>query len=216
MTRSYGQYCALARSLDRIGDRWTLLIVRELLIGPRRYSDLRVALPGIASNLLAARLRQLEDDGLVRHRRIPAPTPAMLYELTPDGEALEEAVLALGRWGGRWMEQRGDDSFQPRWLVLALRALMTDRVPGGGNAAWQFEVEGEVMHALIDRDGIEIGLGPAPDPDLTIGCRAEILLGLTAGYVSVADAEAAGVATVTGNSAARKVFGRLVTATRSS
>src|SRR5687767_14976263 len=108
--KTYGQYCGLAKALDHIGDRWTLLIVRELLLGPRRYSQIRAALPGIATNLLAERLRNLESDGMVRRNGDGA------YELTAFGRGLEEAIHSLVRWGGRWMTQRAEeDSFAPEW-----------------------------------------------------------------------------------------------------
>ena len=98
--RSYGQYCAVARALDLIGERWTLLLVRELLLGPRRYTDLLRGLPGIGTNLLADRLRELESAGLVARRTLPPPASSSVYELTPLGEGLRATVLELGRWAG--------------------------------------------------------------------------------------------------------------------
>src|SRR3954447_8418989 len=104
--RSYGQYCALARAFDVIGERWTPLVVRELAVGPRRYADLLDGLPGIGTSLLAARLRDLEADGLVRQRRLPPPAARNVYELTPDGWELAEALLPLARWGTKRMGKR--------------------------------------------------------------------------------------------------------------
>src|SRR5271156_5649061 len=104
MMRSYGQYCALAKALDVIGDRWTLRIVRELLIrGACRYTDLRHGLPGIATNLLAERLRELEQAGLVRREDAPPPIATALFSLTPRGEQLRPVVYELGRWGAPLM-----------------------------------------------------------------------------------------------------------------
>ena len=100
--RSYDQFCSLARALDRLGERWTLLIVRNLLLGPRRYSDLLGELPGITTNLLAARLKGMESGGLVARRQAAVGTT--VYELTPLGAALEPAIMELGRWGGRFMD----------------------------------------------------------------------------------------------------------------
>src|SRR5919202_4903626 len=98
---SYRQYCAVARGLDLVGERWTLLIVRDLLTGPKRYTDLLAGLPGIGTNLLATRLRELEQHGLVARRVLPPPAGSTVYELTDVGQTLEPVVLALGRWGRR-------------------------------------------------------------------------------------------------------------------
>src|SRR5712691_3728539 len=97
--RSYNQYCALARALDVVGERWTLLLVRELLLGPRRYKDLLDGLPGIGTNLLADRLKHLEDAGMIRRVVLPPPAGSAVYELTELGRRLEPAVFELGRWG---------------------------------------------------------------------------------------------------------------------
>src|SRR5579875_1901967 len=102
--RTYGQYCSIARALDAVGDRWTMLIVRELLLqGACRFTDLKNGLPGIATNLLSARLKELEDAGLVSREDAPPPVATALYSLTADGRALEPVLQALGRWGVRRM-----------------------------------------------------------------------------------------------------------------
>src|ERR1700691_943254 len=117
--RSYGQYCSIARGLDIVGDRWTLLLVRELLLqGPCRFTDLKNGLPGIATNLLSARLKELEDAGLIGREDAPPPVATVLYSLTEDGLALEPVLQALGLWGLRYMaEEQADDAFQARWLA---------------------------------------------------------------------------------------------------
>src|SRR5205807_10631132 len=114
--RSYGQCCGLARALDIVGERWTLLIVRELVLSPRRYADLVEALPGNGRNLLAARLRRLEHEGLVRRRQLPPPAASRVYELTPDGRGLVPAVAWLARWGAERLESTDAVSFRPEWL----------------------------------------------------------------------------------------------------
>jgi len=115
VARTYGQHCGLARALDRVGERWTLLVVRELLVGPARYTDLRAALPGMATNLLADRLRALEAEGIVARRELPPPAASTVYELTEVGRDLEDAVHALIRWGGRWMaEPAPQDVLRPQ------------------------------------------------------------------------------------------------------
>lgn len=124
--RSYGQYCALARTLDVIGERWTLLIIRELFARECRYSDLRDALPGIATNLLADRLRHLQAYGVVESYDAPAPIRAAVYRLTDRGRELGPALQALVAWGAPLVEQQGDDAFRTHWMVLGLPAYFRD------------------------------------------------------------------------------------------
>src|SRR5713226_4094557 len=123
--RTYGQYCSIARALDVVGDRWTLLIVRELLLqGPCRFTDLKNGLPGIAANLLSARLKELEDAGLISREDAPPPVATVLYTLTENGLTLEPVLKALGLWGLRYMAvERPADTFQARWLAYATVSL---------------------------------------------------------------------------------------------
>ena len=131
MSRRYGQHCALAKSLDLVGDRWTLLIVRELLDGPKRYVDLLGGLAPIATDMLASRLRDLEANGLVVRRETPPPTVARLYELTPRGASLDGVIDAFARWGFTLVEQREPgDVVVPRWIARAVSAIVRpDRAP---------------------------------------------------------------------------------------
>lgn len=123
--KTYGQYCGLARSLDRVGDRWTLLVVRELLLGPRTFRELMHVLDGISPNLLSSRLGALAEEGLVQRNDAPPRSKAVVFRLTDAGAALEPAVLELIRWGARWMiSGPGDDLVDDRWILLALRALL--------------------------------------------------------------------------------------------
>ncbi|MGE2717470.1 winged helix-turn-helix transcriptional regulator [Mycolicibacterium litorale] len=127
MPRSYGQHCALAKSLDLVGDRWTLLIVRELLDRPRRYKDLLSSLAPIATDMLAGRLRDLERNGLLVKRQLPKPSSGNVYELTPDGCALEEVIDAFARWGRHLLTTRvPTDLVRPEWLARAVRAYVRD------------------------------------------------------------------------------------------
>ncbi|MBU9766203.1 transcriptional regulator [Mycobacterium sp. TNTM28] len=129
-SRSYGQHCALAKSLDMVGDRWTLLVVRDLLDGPKRYGDLLASLAPIATDMLAGRLRDLETHGLVRKRTLPKPASTTVYELTADGRALEDVINAYIRWGRHLIETRAPgDTVRPEWLTCAVRAFVReDRV----------------------------------------------------------------------------------------
>lgn len=188
--RSYDQYCGLARALDHVGHRWTLLIVRELLLGPRRFTDLRDGLPGVANNLLADRLRQLQDDGLVSRRELPPPAASTVYELTESGRELREPVHALIRWGGRWMiSGPRDDEFRPEWLVLALDAL------GAGQTQPDTIIEFNLSDTTIRLTRIEGRLAIADtsqrQPDVRVTADAATILSLAAGEQTVSQARAA-------------------------
>lgn len=126
VVRSYGQFCALARTMDVLGDRWTLLIIRELFARDSRYSDLRESLPGIATNLLAERLRQLHADGVIEPYDAPPPVRATVYRLTPRGRELGPALRALVAWGAPLVDEQGTDEFRTHWLALGLPALFAD------------------------------------------------------------------------------------------
>jgi DNA-binding HxlR family transcriptional regulator len=187
--RGYGQFCALARALDRIGQRWSLLIVRELMVGPRRFTDLKQGLPGIATNLLADRLTELQAAGLVERRELPPPASSA-YALTPDGEELREVVDALIRWGGRFMRPGpADDAFRLEWLILALSALGVGR-----------SLDREIVLRLDTTEGVvDVLLQPGEaarlvhgrQPDLTIHGEPSVILGLAAGELSTESARPA-------------------------
>lgn len=184
--RRYGQYCGLARALDRVGQRWTLLIVRELLLGPKRFTDLQEGLPGVATNLLADRLRQLGENGLVGQRELLPPSSSTVYELTDTGESLRPVVEALIRWGGRWMGTgAGGDAFRGGWLALALEAL------GAGacldrKAVVRFETEAGGTTLTLGGQRVSVSL--EADPELVVRGDASLILGVAAGAVSVASA----------------------------
>lgn len=146
--RSYDQFCSLARALDRLGERWTLLIVRNLLLGPRRYSDLLAELPGITTNLLAERLKSMESGGLAA-RRTAGAARSVVYELTPLGAALEPAIMELGRWGGRFMDApKKTDTVNIGWGFLSMKR----RYRGGLRTVVEFRV---------DERRFELGFEPA-------------------------------------------------------
>jgi DNA-binding HxlR family transcriptional regulator len=154
-TKTYGQYCGVARALELVGERWALLIVRDLLVGPKRYTDLRAGLPKIPTNVLATRLKEFEEAGLVE-RRLEAR--AIVYELTPYGADLEPVVLALGAWGARSLgELRPDEIITPDILVMALRSTFQ---PGKQRAKYELRFGEIVIHAIVDRDNLTVDLGP--------------------------------------------------------
>ena len=164
--RRYNEFCALATALDVVGERWTLLVVRELLLGPKRYSDLRDGLPGIASNLLATRLRTLEQNGLVRRRRLPRPAASTVYELTDVGRELEPAMLDLMRWGSRWMTRPEPDTVvRASWFALALKSLLPPASVGDAKGDIELVTEDEVIHLHVADGAIEVASEPVEAPD---------------------------------------------------
>jgi DNA-binding HxlR family transcriptional regulator len=161
--RSYDQYCGLARALDVLGERWTLLIVRNLLLGPQRYSDLLRGLPGITTNLLAKRLQEMEAEGLIE--RGESTSDATAYRLTGTGRDLEPAIHALGRWGWRRMgKPTGRDRRSIDWLLVALRR----RYRGDATLSAELEADGNAYHIVLRGDRAEIGRGRVPAPDLRV------------------------------------------------
>ncbi len=179
--KRYEQYCAVARSLDVLGERWTLLVVRDLLMGPRRYTDLREALPGIATDLLTARLRTLEEAGYVQRRKLPRPAPVTVYELTPSGRRLGYVVLELARLGLEHLGLPGaDDDIDTDALVLSLRASYKP-LAGGDGASYQLEVEGEPFSVTVGDAGADTARGHAAEPRCTITAGARALAGLLSG-----------------------------------
>jgi DNA-binding HxlR family transcriptional regulator len=176
----------LARSLDTIGDRWSLLIVRELLQGPMRYGELVSSLAGIATNLLADRLRSLETAGVIERR--VGETNGVVYALTPWGSALREPIEALVRWSTPLMTSgRGGDAFEPRWLAVALKALLRERT-ATPPAELGIEVEGVFMTLRIGPDGPEVIIGPEHGPETVLTAEPEAVLGLAAGVLTVEQA----------------------------
>ena len=195
--KSYGQYCSIARGLDLVGDRWTLLIVRELLLrGPSRFTDVKNGLPGVAANLLTTRLKELEQAGLVRHEYAPPPVATQLYELTEDGLALEPVLHALGLWGLRYMaDERRDDAFHAEWLAYAPAWFTADADPCGPPAVIQLDGDGQ--HAVIELgDGrVRTRVGHADQADLTLTGPARSVLGVVLGLVDVQLANTIGLTT---------------------
>ena len=193
--RSYGQFCGLARALDAVGDRWSLLIVRELLPGPRRYSELVAALGGIATNLLANRLRSLQSSGVIERRL--GDQSGVVYALTPWGTGLHEAIEALVRWSTPVMVTgRDHDSFQPRWLAVALPALLRGRT-AKPSAEIGIEVSGVLLTLEVDEDGPHVTVQPDRRPNTVVNAEPEVILGLAAGSIPIDQALA--VASVHGD-----------------
>jgi DNA-binding HxlR family transcriptional regulator len=193
--RSYNEYCAIAKSLDLVGDRWTLLIVRELAErGACRYTDLRNGLPGIASNLLAERLRELENADVVAREDAPPPIATTLFSLTPRGEQLRPVLDDLMRWGVPLMiEHDPEDAVRSQWLAAALELIITDRQPDGAPATLELQTGDQPITIEIHDGLIRTRLGQAKSADATLAGPANPIMGLLLGLLDVADADARGV-----------------------
>lgn len=204
MSKDYGQYCGLARALDVVGDRWNLLIVRQLLIGPARFGELREGLPGIATNLLTDRLRDLESAGVVA-RRLSDEANAITYALTDWGAQLREPIYAMIRWSTPLMIRGPEgDSFRADGLLLALPALLSARVPGDRPTTVGIVVDGVTVQLSATEAGIDVGWPDGRKLDAVLTAEAQIVLGLAAGLLALDDV--APLVDITGDLAALRVF----------
>jgi DNA-binding HxlR family transcriptional regulator/putative sterol carrier protein len=205
--RTYGDGCPIARALDFVGERWALLVIRELLLGPKRYTDLRRGLPNASPNVLSERLRELERAGVVRRRKLPPPAGARVYELTDWGLELEEIVMSLGRWGAR---SPGPPSEAPiasaDSVILALRARFDSGAADGLRAAYELQL-GEDRFGIEVADGeIEAARGGVDRADATIDTDPDTLSAVLWGGRSLADAQRSGTMTIDGDEAAVERF----------
>lgn len=194
--RSYNQYCAIAKGLDVIGDRWTLLIVRELLLrGACRYTDLRDGLPGIATNLLAERLRQLEDAGILSREEAPPPVATSLFRLTERGAQLRPVLDELLRWGMPYMKEgpAPADEFRSRWAAWPAELSLTDHEPAAGPIALRLLAGGEPMTIRADGGTVTCTPGDIENADATIKGDAPLVLGLLTGALDLTTARSRGL-----------------------
>jgi DNA-binding HxlR family transcriptional regulator len=205
MSRSYGQYCGLARALDVVGDRWNLLIVRQLLIAPARYRELVEGLPGVATNLLADRLRDLETAGVIE-RRLAEKGNAVVYALTPWGAELREPIEGLIRWSTPLMTSGpGGDHFRADWLILPLSALLAGKTAARRPSTVGIAVDDHLLQVRTTRSGTEVSPHDGRDLDAVVRADASIVLGLAAGALTPNDT--LGLVDVEGDEAAvRAVF----------
>ncbi|MFD8966174.1 winged helix-turn-helix transcriptional regulator [Streptomyces sp. NPDC059568] len=211
--RSYDQYCATARALDAVGDRWTLLIVRELLAGPRRYTDLHADLPGVSTDVLASRLKDMERDELATRRRLPPPSAAYVYELTERGRGLLPVLTALAEWGAPALEERRPtDAVRAHWFAVPLLPVLDGLSgPGGADGYGQ---EG-VVEVRLDEGAFHIRLGtgdpvygdgPAESPDARLVLDADTCRALSGGELTVGDGVRDGRIEVSGEGVLAKVL----------
>jgi DNA-binding HxlR family transcriptional regulator len=193
--RTYGQYCAVAKALDLIGDRWTLLVVRELLIaGPCRYTDLRNGLPGIATNLLADRLRDLEEAGIVSREEAPPPVATTLFKLTPRGRELAPVLREMLRWGAPLMQAgpAPGDVFRGQWMTWPAEMSLTDREPDAPPVTIQVLADGEPAFLETSGGSVHFMLGRADHPHAVLRGSAHTVLGLFTGHIDLDLAAAMG------------------------
>ncbi len=208
--REYGQYCAAARALDLVGDRWTLLLVRELLIGPKRYTDLQNGLPGIGTNLLADRLKELESEGIVRRRTLPVPAASTVYELTERGRGLEPVLVELARWGVELLGEYGSDqAWRPEWSILAMRATFRPEAARGVRETYQFRIGDEVFYATVQDGAVETGQGRARDRAVAVETDVETFLSVASGRLPLGEAIESGRYRVEGDLEALRRCGEI-------
>jgi DNA-binding HxlR family transcriptional regulator len=198
--RKFDQYCPVAHALSLVGERWSLLIVRELLHGPKRYTDLSHGLPGIGTNILAARLKELESGGIVAKRTLPPPAASTVYELTEYGHGLKEALYALARWGARTIGPPGpDDELYPEWGLNALPALFDHEHARGLTETYTLVVDGDAFTARVVNGELEASAGIADDADVVVEMDMETFFGLASGELAADTAVEAGRAHVQGS-----------------
>ncbi|MDP9110625.1 MAG: winged helix-turn-helix transcriptional regulator [Candidatus Eremiobacteraeota bacterium] len=168
-TRAYGQYCGFSRALEVVGERWALLIVRDLLVGPKRFTDLHRGLSGIPTNILTTRLKELEDASVVARRLLPRPGGSVVYELTPYGLELEEMVLALGRWGAKKLgDPRPEEVVTLDSLIMAMRTTFQPQAARKLRATYELRMGEIVLHVRVNNGKLDVKPGPLPDADLVI------------------------------------------------
>ena len=207
--RTYGQYCGLARAMELVGERWAMLVVRDLLLGPKRFSELRRGLPRIPTNILSARLRDLEQAAIVQRRILPRPAAAVVYELTSYGKDLKPIVLTLGAWGARSLDDpQPNDSVTADALVLALQATFHPEAARGLEATYELHVGPVVLHARIADGTLDAAEGSLPGADLVLDA-GRALKALMAGEISPSEALESGMVRITGKPDLLARFGDL-------
>jgi len=207
--KGYNQYCGLAYALDAVGERWTLLIVRELFAGPRRFKDLIEGLPDISTNLLVDRLRSLEQRDILRRRVLPPPAGSTVYQLTRLGQALEPAVLELGKWGSQFVPLSADGVhvLHLSSYALTLKTFFRAEEAQDLNECYELHVENEVLQVHIHDGDIQVKQGEAEEPDVVLYADMPTYLGLLTGQTDQDEAAKEGLIHVEGDTNA---LGRLL------
>jgi DNA-binding HxlR family transcriptional regulator len=212
--RSYDDPCGIARALDVLGERWALLVVRELLLGPKRFTDLRSGLRGVSADVLAQRLRELESAGVLRRTSLPPPASTPVYELTERGRELEPVLLALGRWGSREPLPAGERELSVDAFVVALATVFDPARAAGLESVVQLRLQGEPLVAHVHDGRVDLLRGETEAPELTLESDVAGLREVLWRGRPVAEAEAEGTLRVTGSRALLRRFQRLFPAPR--
>lgn len=199
-TRSYGQYCGLAHALDEVGERWSLLVIRELMTGPKRFKDLLHRLPGISTNLLTRRLKHLKAHGVIESRALAPPASTVAYALTDRGIELQPVLVTLTRWGYRAMPPLGDRSISLSGCALmAMQALFRVDPSFATFDELEFRLDSEVFHVRIYDQRLEPGLGPGARPDCVLTLNDDTFLAILTGATQLHDARRSGRLKITGD-----------------
>jgi len=205
-TRTYGDACGIARALDVVGERWALMTVRELVLGPKRFTDLRNGLPHASPNVLSQRLRELEQAGLVRRRKLPPPAASHVYELTDRGLELAPVLNSLGTWGARLPLPGPDASMSFDAHILSFRTLFDPALADGFDARVALRLGERTFRAEVADGRFEIVEGEPAAPDAIITSDAGTVLAVAHGRASLADAEGGGLLEITGDRAVAERF----------
>ena len=207
-TRSYNQFCALASALDYVGERWTLLIIRELLIGPRRFKDLMDGMPGISTNLLSERLKSLEQQGVLRQRVLPPPAGSTVYELTAFGQSLETSILELGKWGAGLLPASLEGVALPSLgsIAVALKAFFHPEAARQAHETYGLHLGEQTLQVQIKEGAIQVQQGEPQKSDVDFYTNMQIFLGLFTGQLQPDDAMARELVRVEGDPVALSRF----------
>lgn len=198
--RNYKQNCALAQSLDLIGERWTLLILRELFLGPKRFKDILEALSGIGTNLLAARLKALVESGVIRKERLPAPAASIVYQLTDKGRALESPMMDLMRWGIEYgFVYKANETSRVEWALLAMKAAFDVKASEGFNLCSTFNVDGFLFSIQISDSRLKIESGALKDAPSKVTTNEKTFVALAFGKKSLKEVLAKGKVKIKGS-----------------
>jgi DNA-binding HxlR family transcriptional regulator len=204
--RTYGESCAAAHALDLVGERWALLVVRELLLGPKRFTDLRAGIPHASPNVLSQRLHELEDAGVVRRGMLPPPAASRIYELTDWGRGLEAVILALGNWGVRSPTLPRDAGMSVDCHILALRTVFDAEAAGDLDATYQLRIDGQRFRARIRHGRFDVSRGSVDEPDAVVTTDTGTLTQLLWYGRTLADAKRAGDLQIEGDDKAATRF----------
>ena len=204
--RTYDDGCAAAHALDLVGERWALLVVRELLLGPKRFTDLREGIPKASPNVLSQRLRELERAGVVRRRKLPPPAASRVYELTDWGLELEPVIVRLGRWGARSPSKPRDAALGVESLVLSLRTMFDSRSAEGLAASYELRLGEDRFRAEVADGRFEIARGGADRPDALLEADAGTMVALIYGGRRLTEAVNSGDIKIEGDEAVAERF----------